>query len=160
MLRNPSGHGNPARVSHQHTLIIFAVVLWLRETMSDVAACEIVLSSWPLSPPSFRAATPVTLGTTMPSRRPASCWTCCCRKMPGQGPAPTPRALGRESLAAPWDLVLVPMEPLPHIQVNGTYSDCKCTSLSNISSQADLDNFDLNDPSSIVKLFSLCRSFS
>lgn len=32
--------------------------------------------------------------------------------MPGQGPAPMPRGLDRESLEALWDLGLAPMEPL------------------------------------------------
>lgn len=65
----------------------------------------------------FRVIIPVILGTMMPSLHPVSCLTCCCRRMPGQGPAPMHLDLAQESQAAPWDLDLVPMEPPHHILV-------------------------------------------
>lgn len=60
---------------------------------------------------SSRVTTPVILEITMHSLLPASCLTCCCKRMPGQGRAPMPPGL------APWDLDLAPMEPPPHTLV-------------------------------------------
>lgn len=53
----------------------------------------------------------------MPSRQPASCLTCCCRRMPGLGPAQMPQGPGQGSLEAHWDLDLAPMEPQPRTPV-------------------------------------------
>lgn len=62
-----------------------------------------------------RVTTPVILGITMHSLRPASCLTCSCKRMPGQGL--DPMHLG----PAPWDLDLdldlAPMEPPHHTLV-------------------------------------------
>lgn len=104
-----------------HTYLVYVDIqhtLWLSSCIHSVSAsfspdCQTFALN--------RVITPVILGTMMPSLHPVSCSTCCCRRMPGQGPAPTPQALGQESLEAPWDLDLDlgPMEPPPHTLVKG-----------------------------------------
>lgn len=102
-----------ANRSHIRDLFRTADLLsWWRESRARGLTCSFVAPS--------RATTPVILGITMHSLLPASCSTCCCRRMPGQALGPT--RLGQ----APWDLALdpAPMEPPRHTLVKDKVHTC------------------------------------